>query len=237
MTTRALAILGLALASTACIDTTPQLFVSGICGAPDDPVACAAPAGKCTNFANGHLSIYARVLEVDPLDPTGATSRTVTHSMVQVGEIRNQQPPNTDTSAGRVNSRDAIIESATVSYSSPGLIIPTIFTRDLFAPVPAGGSAAIFLPILEAPTITLLTTGGASAPIPAGTSAEVIAHVKLGGHYVDGQTFETGPFDAPVFVINSRYDAFTNNCTDPTTLRRYFCYAPGQTGTEKCATR
>ena len=58
MTPRALAVLGLALATSGCIDSTPPLTIQGICGFPDDPVACKQPAGKCDTFLNGALFVY-----------------------------------------------------------------------------------------------------------------------------------------------------------------------------------
>lgn len=226
MTTRALAILGLALATSGCVDAKPNLFVTGICGTPDDAVACKAPQGKCDTAYNGHLEVWGAVTIEDPTDPT--TTITYANSLSQVAQVENRSPSNANEDIGRVNGMDAIIETARIKYASAGLTIADGEVRSLFTPVPAPGTATIFLPIMSAATVAEIT-----AQTAGGDIVEVLASVRLGGHYADGSTFETGPFDVPVYVFDATFDA-TNTCTDPTQIR-YFCYSPGQGGGEKCA--
>ena len=216
MNTRALAALGLALAAAGCIDATPQLFVAGICGTPSDVVVCKPPGGKCDTFLNGHLQVFTTVRLA------AAPAPVLVNFLTAVAEIHNNASPNNLPGVGRGNTLDAVIESATVSYAAAGLVIPTAVTKDLYTPVPAGSTATIFLPIMESATVTRF-----------GASAEVVAEIKLGGHYMDGSKFETGPFQVPVDVIAANFDA-TAPCTDPT-MTRFFCYFPGQTGGSKCA--
>lgn len=221
MNLRALAVLGLAIALTGCtVETTPSLFVVGICGSPDDPAKCTAPAGECTTYLNGQLFTYASVLTAG-----GAYDNFLT----AVAEVNNQAPDNSDASTGRVNTRDAIIESAKISYSSPGLAISSVEPQDLFTPVRAAGKSTIFLPIMSTATVQQII-----GLLPAGTaSVDVIAHLKLAGHYVDGTTFETGTFDIPARVLNEQFDA-TIGCADPAQVR-FYCYYPGMTGKSVCA--
>ncbi len=221
MHTRALAAVGLALALAGCtIDTTPNLFVAGICGPPDDAVQCTAPAGSCSTYLNGNLLVFRQVT-----DATG----TYVNFLTAVAEVGNQSPSNADDGVGRVNTRDAIITSASVSYTSPGLAISAVNPPDLYTPVRANATSTIFLPVMS--SATLAEIGG---QIPAATaSVEVVAHLKLKGTYLDGSSFETGVFDIPVRVVNATFDA-TTPCADPLQVR-FFCYYPGQGGREKCA--
>ena len=219
MNTRALLALGLALAASACTSATPPLQVAGICGPPDDPVACLAPVGTCTTFLNGHLSAYTTVLGAG-----GAYSNFLT----AVAEVDNRAPDNSDSSVGRVNTNDAVITSAKVSYS--GLAVPAVENLGLFTPVRANGTSTIFLPVINATTMAAISaqmTTGALA------SVELVARVTLVGHLGDGSGFEVEPYDVPLVIFNSQYDA-TVGCADPTQVR-FFCYYPGQTGRTKCA--
>ncbi len=222
MTPRALASLLAALALAGCtVDTSPTLFLAGICGTPDDPAACLAPAGQCDTYLNGQLHTYESVLTAG-----GAYDNFLT----AVAEVNNQATDNSDAGIGRVNTRDAIIESAKISYSSPGLAISPVEARDLFTPVRAAGTSTIFLPVMSSATVQQIV-----GLMPAlTTSVDVIAHLKLAGHYVDGTTFETATFDIPSRVINAQFDA-TTPCADPTQVR-VFCYYPGMTGNSACVT-
>ncbi len=219
MNTRALLALGLALAASACTSATPPLAVAGICGPPDDPVACVPPAGTCASFQNGHLFAYATVTTA-----TGSYGNFLTAA----AEIDNRAADNSDPSVGRVNTNDATITSAKVSYS--GLAVPAVESLGLFTPVRANGTATLFLPIISSTTMAAISaqmTTGALA------SVELVARVTLVGHLGDGTGFEVEPYDVPVIVYNAAFDA-TTACADPTQVR-FYCYYPGQSGSSKCA--
>lgn len=218
MNTRALAVLGLALATAGCVDHMPNLFVTGVCGTPNDAVTCNAPAGSCDTYRNGSLFIFTSYT-------VGAGP--VTNEMIQVAQVENRAVPNANDDIGRVNGRDAIIESASLKFSSPGVAISALEVPSLFTRVPAAGSATIFLPIMPAATVAEI-----AAAIPADATVDVGVEVRLKGHYADGSTFETGPFEVPVSVINTEF--IPAGCTDPTQVR-FFCFGIGQTGSSKCA--
>jgi hypothetical protein len=222
MTTRALALLGLALATAGCVDARPNLFVAGLCGTPTDPADCKAPAGKCDAYKNNQLFIYAevRVLVNGLVNILGNEIRVV-------AEVQNLSPSNADDTIGRVNGKNAIIEAATIDYASAGYSISSIAVDSHFTPVASTGTSTIFLPVLPAAKVDELRL-----QLPAGSTTLVVADVRLKGHYSDGSYFETGPFQVPVNFINATYDA-TVACPDPLQVR-VFCYAPGQTGGEAC---
>jgi hypothetical protein len=225
MDTRALFAIGLALATSACTEATPPLMVAGVCGPPDDLVACKPPAGKCDTFLNGHLGAYTTV----QVFAAGGGTTTTSNFLTAVAEVDNLAPDNSNTDIGRVNTRDAIITSAKVSYS--GLGIGAVENLGLFTPVRAAGTATLFLPIVSRTTMAAI---GAQMTAAALTSVEMVARITLVGHYGDGRAFEVEPYDVPFFAYNATFDA-TIACPDPTQAR-YFCYYPGQTGGEKCAT-
>ena len=217
---RVLAPVAAALALAGCtVEPNTSIFLAGVCGPPTDPSACTAPVGQCDTYLNGSLHVYESVLTA-----AGAYDNFLT----AVAEVANQAPDNSDAGIGRVNTRDAIIESAVVRYAAPGLAITPVEPHSLYTPVRAAGTSTIFLPVMSAATVQQIV-----GLLPAGTtSVEVMASLKLKGHYLDGSAFETGTFDIPVRVLNAQFDT-TVPCTDPAQVRAY-CYYPGMTGSEAC---
>lgn len=219
MNPRAPAALGLALALAlaGCVESKPNLFIQGLCGIPDDIATCAAPAGVCDTFLNGQLFVYESVQ---------TSTGVVTFPLSQVAQVDNRSPDDTDESTGRVNSKDAIIERASLKFSAVGLAITDADVSAVFTPVPAGGTATIFLPLMSAATVAEI-----AGQLPLLASAFVTVEARLVGHYADGSFFETGPFNAVVQVVNDTF--VPAGCVDPTQVR-VFCYIPGQTGGSEC---
>ena len=109
-------------------------------------------------------------------------------------QVRNQMPEDDDR-AGGVNSKDAWIESYTISYSSAQVSIPTVTTRISNHPVLAGGTTVVIAPVVPVNVATYLA-GLATGPW------EVTAELVAKGHLADGSSFETGPFNVVFTACN-----------------------------------
>jgi hypothetical protein len=198
MYSRALALLvGFALAAGACNKATPQLHLVGVCGFPDAAATCTSPIGTCGTYLNGRPWVATE------WDGHG-------NDLALLAEVYNEAADSTDHSAGRVNTHDAIIDSAKISYTvtgSPTLKLADVETSGLYSPVLASAHSTIYMYPIGPGTLQAIAAGTA-----AGAEVEVVAHLKLAGKYTDGSSLETQTFDIPILVRNE--DCKTPICPD-----------------------
>jgi hypothetical protein len=115
-------------------------------------------------------------------------------SMWLLVEVANQLPNNADEAAFRTNTNDAIVTSAVVSYERVAL--PRVTVGSTFL-VPADGSAVISVEAIPG----RLGAGPILAALaPTAAPVEILAKIRLRGHYVHGGEFETGEFPVAIRI-------------------------------------
>jgi len=179
------------LLATACVDDKPVVQMKHVCAPPDDATACSFDA-ECDGV---YLGEYV-------FDVASASRLTL------FVEVANQMLDNANPELGRVNTHDAYVQQADVTYRGALALDPT--THLLQRMVPANGSSVVTLfPITEASAAQIGTLG-----LPAGASAEIVAEVRLRGKLGDESTeFDTAAYEIPIRVCNGCVPVF--GCVDP----------------------
>jgi hypothetical protein len=185
MKTRALFLVPL-LALLACAKTNAPIEVVAICLPPDDAEAC--------EFAD---TCDAQSIGLSAMDTS------VTDVLWLIIEVHNQTLNNANGDIGRVNTQDAFVHEARVTFDGAA-VSESRFPILGSAHVPADGSAVIsVLGIDEAVGAEFISL------LPAfGDKVDVVGHMRLRGVYADTTTFETGDFDVPIRVCNGCIGAF-----------------------------
>lgn len=201
----------LALAVAACgTQNLASLEPGPLCAEPDPQPGCLYQSSCANVNALGRL-----------VADLGAIS--ILYAPVQ---WNNQAPDNTDTSAGRINSRDAFIEEFRIKYTGV-LALPEGRVKQSFL-IPAGASQTAIVELIP-PDIGVII-GAAIAARPGYT--EVVAEVRARGRYADGTTFETGNKIIPIDVCLGCFGA---RPTCATAGQFYYCCPQyGQTANCKC---
>jgi hypothetical protein len=152
-------------------------------------------------------------------------------------QVNNQLPDNSDASAGRVNTNNAIIERVELRFQVQGfavLGVPGVITLapvvfPLTQTVPAASSSTPVIPLITKDAMAVL------APLITGDSdgeVVVLAEVTLVGHLEDGTDFETAPHVFAVDVLVG----ITGTPICPTAGDVYVSSCPkeGQTSSIQC---
>jgi hypothetical protein len=109
----------------------------------------------------------------------GGVAQTATGSLVLYLQVSNQLPNNESLDTGRLNTNDAHVTEISVEYEGAQANTQRGGANSY---VPAGGSSIV--------------------PIGLGITAagNILAHVRMIGHYDDGTSFETGDFPIAVYA-------------------------------------
>jgi len=207
------------LALAAVVGCAPQhssVEIFAICAPPVDAKLCAGAATCAKVLANSRLYFYTSL---------NTTAGVLTNSLVASIQFNNQNPRNGDTSAGRTNTNDAVIEKYRLSYPGSGLP-DTDYAAT--ATIPAGGA--------QSPLVVLIPPERAddlAAATVDGTERLVLVDLQAEGRYMDGTRFETGVFRIPVDVIDAPF-AGGPACTTAGEVR-FYCPNAGQTSSNSCA--
>jgi hypothetical protein len=191
------------------------LEVAYACAPPDDAKACAPSSGTCAKYLTGWANAFL-------IKDDGVTDNGLYFFM----QVNNQRPDNSDASAGRVNTADAFITGYELSYSAPGVSLPSFSVSAIDGLVPAGGSATPFVTLIPVEASVAM-----QAALPAGLTI-VDVHVKMKGNYQDGSEFETGDFKVTTHVYNEAAPFMT--CPNATDVITAVCPNSGQTSTWTC---
>jgi hypothetical protein len=207
MNTRLLPLL-LVLALGGCIDNRIPVEFYGLCGF-DDAKTCLPPAGKCTTYQNGQLYLFYE--QASSLD--------------MVGELHNQRPDNSSQLGGAVNTANARITEYRFTFSaSPPLALSAQTLPYMSTPIPANGTATVWVPVL--PPVTVMELRAA-----VGYSGNISVQMTPRGQYGDGTTFEVVGMTFPVQVFAGAPTTYT--CPDPTAVPA-FCPNEFQTHSLSC---
>jgi hypothetical protein len=172
MNARALAIaLAAAAALSGCQANNVSLEMTNICDFPE----------SCTWSETCELQMLLKP-EIDP---------SLTDELLLAVQFRNQVLNNEETTAGRLNGKDAHVTHYDITYSGTSISIPA-GSIDVNYVVPAEGTAVLLV-------WAVVPGSGAdlalSSITPGGGSIPVTAHVVVSGEYMDGGNFKTGEFD------------------------------------------
>lgn len=142
-------------------------------GASIQPFAICSPPDSATecSFESTCDMVHMGPLAMDPGLP----------SMSVFLQVNNQLPNNEDLSAGRLNTNDAYVTEYEVEWEGAATIGTVVGKTQ--AVVPAGGSTVVAL-LLQRPA-----AGG-----------QVVAKLRLKGHYADESEFETAAYETPLIV-------------------------------------
>ncbi|ABS24904.1 hypothetical protein [Anaeromyxobacter sp. Fw109-5] len=142
-------------------------------GASLQPFAICSPPDSATEcvFDDACETVHMGPLMMDP----GLASMSV------FLQVNNQLPNNEDLSAGRLNTNDAYVTEYEVEWEGPATIGDVVGQTQ--AMVPAGGSTIVGL-LLQRPA----------------AAGQVVAKLRLKGHYADQSEFETAAYETPLIV-------------------------------------
>jgi hypothetical protein len=157
------------LALVSCHQNGATVQIQGICGVPD---TCTF-SGKCDAFELGN-----------PLIDTGTASDKALQTFMQ---FENQAPDNSQKDIYRTNTNDAHLDEAVVEYSG-AFSGKAVF--GMRGDVPAGGTSVAEVDLVPHFVGTVL---------PNYTSyEEVIATLRVRGHFDDGTSFETAEYPVTI---------------------------------------
>jgi hypothetical protein len=163
-----------AIALGGCADNAASIEFQGIC----------VPKGDCS--FSGKCDSYVVV------NPT--LDSAVTQHMTMFFQLKNQLADNASTDLQRLNTNDANVEEAAIEYSgNAGLSGKVAF--GLAGQVPAAGTAVVGVDVIPG-----FASGLNMTPPAYPVFLEAVAQVRLRGHYVDGSSFETAPFQVTIDV-------------------------------------
>lgn len=215
MNPRPLAAALLVLALAGCRDDLATIELFAICAPPDDAASCGTTGACEAVLASPRLEVLTSV------NVGGVATVNQLEAFVQ---LNNQLPNNADVDLGRVNTNDFIGEAYLIHFRGvPGLsdvVYPANFT------VAAESSSTPVIPII--PSSTMIQLRGA---IVDGTTALVIAEVRVRGHLIDGSEIETEAFDVAVNVTDSEF--VPAGCPTLGDVR-FYCPNAGQTASTEC---
>jgi len=211
MNSRAYVLLAPALAALACGKVNLASLEPGpLCAEPDPQPDCKYQNTCAAINAFGRLSADLAAI----------------NELIAPIQWNNQAPSDADTTAGRVNNRDAFIEEFRIHYT--GLAnLPDGSVTQTFV-VPAASSQTALVELIPPAMVTIIGTAIAAKP----GFTEVVAEVKARGRYADGTTFETGGMKIPVDVCLGCFGAAPACPTAGQFL--YCCPQYGQTANCKC---
>lgn len=182
------------LALAACRDNGASVQIQQICA----PTKTCSFTGKCDAQALGN-----------PVwDPT------VTEYVTLILQVSNLLPDNSNKEAGKLNTNDAHVDSATIDYGGAmGGTGSTTATGD----IPANGTSVVWVDVVPVASSGPIT---ASTSIPAFPAyAGLTAKIRLRGYLDDGTRFETAQFPVVIQVstgTSTHPDAYVPSPTNTT---------------------
>ncbi len=177
MKIRTLAATAVALGLSACAADYSAVAIHAICAPPEPDAAsgaCLYPATCDATFAGTPL-----------LDVT--TAQVAFRLPFQ---INNELENNADTTAGRVNTNDAFIQSFDVTYAGASL---SPWNISAAITVPAGGSSGALIPLIPEQFF-------ASIVPPGSATLNLVLNVRANGILGSQASFSTAWFQLPVQV-------------------------------------
>jgi hypothetical protein len=199
----------LLLALGGCVDDRVPVEFYGLCGFPDDAKVCLAPAGKCGTYQNGQLYLYYENAS----------------SLDMVAELHNQRLSNGDASIGSVNTANAQITEYAYKFSaSPPLALSELTMPYMATPIPANGTATLWVSVLPPATVTQLRAA-------VGYGGFISVQITPRGKYGDDTSFEVAGMTFPVQVFPGVPAAAT--CPNPADTM-YSCPSEFQTHSFSC---
>jgi len=199
--------LTLALGAGGCVDNHASVQIYAICGPPEDAAKCTT-AGECETVLAGRPQVVTRYFD------DGTT--VIYNSLDLYVQVNNRMPDNSDESAGRVNTNDAIVENLRFAFQVTGYtvggipgVLPVVSLTYPFAQtVPTNSSTTPMIPLIPAEIM------GAAPFTPLGTGLNgvaagdddkylvVLVELSLEGHLEDGTHFETAAHTMAVEVYD-----------------------------------
>lgn len=177
LTNRTLLLAPLLLA--ACVDNKATVELRHVCAPPETAAECS--------FAE---SCDAVSLAPFQFDVSAGSPR-----MWMFVEVGNQLENNGNPGLGRVNTNDAFVQEAVITYEGGGLALSEASHR-LQQMVPPEGTQVLSLyPLPDSAAFELSTftiTG----------LVDIVAKLKLKGVYGDGSAFESAAYEIPIRVCN-----------------------------------
>jgi hypothetical protein len=186
------------LVLAACADNMASIEVKHVCAPPETASACSF-SGTCDA-----VSLSPFFFDVGAGAPR----------MWMFVEVANQLTSNA--ADGNLNTNDAYLQEATVSYEGGGIELADANYR-MLQMVEADTTQVVSvypLPDTAATELSAFTITGI---------VDIVAKVRLKGAYVGGQSFETGEYEIPIRVCNNCLG--TVGC--PTAGDQLFACPPG----------
>ncbi len=134
-------------------------------------------------------------------------------------EALNQLVNNAD-SSGHVNTNDAFVQQAEISYEFGGLAVGSV-TTDLQQTVPAGGTTVLGVYFMSDQSLADFQAG-----VPTGSVGGTMS-IKLKGILGDRSSFETGSYRVPLTVCRGCL-ATSYTCPSTTPVLDKVCIQYGQ---------
>jgi len=219
--------LALALGAGGCTDNHATVQIFAICGPPSDAATCTT-TGACETLLAGRPWVVTQYIAGPPI---------VYNSLDLYVQVDNQLPDNSDPTAGRVNTNNAVIERILFSFQiqdyTVGGIPPVVAVPVLDYPfaqtVPTASSTTPLVPIIPREIMTGLD--GLLSGDDDGY-ALVLADVAFAGHLEDGTNFETA---AHTFAVEVYYGfAVLPDCPKAGEDVVAICPHAGQTASIAC---
>lgn len=227
--------LALALGAGGCVDNHASVQIFAICAPPEDAAVCGTD-GECAAVLANRPWVDTLL---DPGDPAATPPIPPTYNSLDLFvQVNNRMPDNSDESAGRVNTNDAIIELILYEFEVQGFTVlgvaPVLGTATFEYPlsqtVPSNSSSTPLVPIIPpeimGPLDTLLAGDDDGEVV-------VLAHVAFAGHLEDGTDFETAPH---MFAVNVYWALVTPPVCPkaPAEIVTAICPHKGQTASFTC---
>jgi hypothetical protein len=168
----------------ACVDNKVSIELRHVCAPPDTASTCA----------------FAATCDAVSLTPFFFDVGAGSSRMWLFVEVGNQLESNAATGDGRVNSRDAFVQEAVITYEGGGLGLASASHRLQQMISPGTTQVLSLFPLPDSATAELATftiTG----------IVDIVAKLKLKGVYGDGSSFETGEYEIPIRICNNCLNA------------------------------
>jgi len=225
--------LTLAVGAGGCVDNHASVQIFAICAPPADAAACST-AGECEAVLANRPAV---ITLVDPGNPLAIPPIPARYNSLDLFvQVNNRMPDNSDESAGRVNTNDAIIERILLSFQiqsfTVGGVAPVIPATGLVYPfaqvVPTNSSTTPMVPLIPReimePLDTLLINDDDGRAV-------VLVEVAFAGHLEDGTDFETA---AHTFAVDVIYGIVTLPTCPAGEVLKAVCPHAGQTSSITC---
>lgn len=191
------------------VEERATIFIAEICGPPESKDAvCDALPDECDTIPLGHIFVDVAVAP----------------ELTLYVEVDNQVPSNENVNEGRTNSNDAWLEEYEIEYEGLPIARRSGRLPGSSYHVPAGGTAVIHLPALDAVATSMLFMDPSFIPLSTGY-VDAVAHVKLKGVNGYDASFKTATFDVAFRVCDGCFSLLVP-CPPPKIP--IICPHPGQ---------